>query len=185
MRDLSLHLLDLVQNSISAGATLITIDLALDEAARRLTITLEDNGCGMDADMLARAQGPFGTTRTTRKVGMGIPLFKENAERTGGSLAMESRPGQGTKLRAVFCCDSIDMKPMGDMAGTVAALVTANPKQPDFVFSCRTSRGESCLDTREIKRVLQGVSLDEPEVAAWLRQLLKEETDQLFGGMLQ
>ena len=185
MRDLSLHLMDIAQNSITAGATLISIGFTVEEASKELVLTLEDNGCGMDADMVQKVRSPFTTTRTTRKVGMGIPLTKENAELTGGCLLLESKKGEGTKLKAVFHYDSIDMKPLGDLAGTVAALVIANPETPDFVFACRTPKGESSFDTREIRQVLQGVRLDEPEVAEWIRQSLKEETEQLFGGILQ
>lgn len=185
MRDLSLHLMDLAQNSITAGATLISIGFTVEEASKELVFTLEDNGCGMDADMVQKVRSPFTTTRTTRKVGMGIPLTKENAELTGGFLLLDSKKGEGTRLKAVFHYDSIDMKPLGDLAGTVAALAIANPQTPDFVLACRTPKGESRFDTREVKQVLQGVGLDEPEVAGWLRESLKEETEQLFGGILQ
>lgn len=185
MRDLSLHVMDLVQNSITAGATLISIEFMVEETIGRLVFTLCDNGRGMDAEMVRSVQDPFVTTRTTRKVGLGIPLFKANAELTGGSLELESSVGKGTKLQAIFYYDSIDMKPLGDLAGTIATLVNANPETPDFVFACRTQRGESIFDTRAIKQVLKGVRLDEPEVASWIHQTLKEEIERLFGGILQ
>lgn len=185
MRDLSLHLMDLAQNSIAAGATLLQIGFAYAQDRRELVLTLEDDGCGMDAAMAQKAQSPFTTTRTTRKVGMGIPLFKENAERTGGSFSLTSAAGKGTKVTAVFRCDSIDMKPLGDLGGTLAALIVANPVCPDFVFSAATPKGETVFDTRAVKRALDGVALDEPEVALWVRQSLEEEIQQLFGGVLQ
>ena len=184
MRDLSLHMLDLAQNCITAGATLVEMELVQSQDGV-LRMVICDNGCGMDEEMAKKAQSPFTTTRTTRKVGLGIPLTKENAELTGGCLTVHSEKGKGTCITAQFLTTSIDCLPLGDVAGTLVSLVAAHPESPDFVLFCRTTLGEMRFDTREVKGVLQGVSLNEPEVVLWMNQSLQEEIQPLFGGSLQ
>ena len=115
MEELSLHLLDLIQNSVKAGASLV--EIIITEKAGLLTIILEDNGCGMSEEFLSRVESPFTTTRTTRKVGLGIPLFKQAALMAGGDFSITSRQGEGTRLTATFELDNIDRAPMGDLAG--------------------------------------------------------------------
>lgn len=183
MRDLSLHLLDLAQNSVRARARLVALSLVLDEQGM-LTLRIEDDGTGMDKDLLARVQSPFSTTRTTRKVGLGIPMMAENCRLAGGTLSLESVLGKGTTLTATLNTASIDCLPLGDLAGTVTALVTANPDTPEFTLHCRSPRGEMQFDTREIKAALQGVSLNEPEIAAWMLSSLREEIQPIFGGVI-
>ena len=133
MRELSLNILDIAQNSLSAGAGLVTLTVDEDSGADSLTLRVEDDGRGMDADTLQRVRDPFYTTRTTRKVGMGIPLFRMAAEMTGGSLDIVSEPGKGTAVTASFSLSHIDRMPLGDMAGTVTALIRLNPGV-DFVY---------------------------------------------------
>ena len=133
MRELSLNILDIAQNSLSAGAGLVTLTVDEDSGADSLTLRVEDDGRGMDADTLQRIRDPFYTTRTTRKVGMGIPLFRMAAEMTGGSLDIVSEPGKGTAVTASFSLSHIDRMPLGDMAGTVTALIRLNPGV-DFVY---------------------------------------------------
>lgn len=183
MKDLSLHLLDLVQNCITAGASLVSIGLTLD-AAGMLTMAVQDDGCGMDEDMALRAQSPFTTSRSTRKVGLGIPLTKANAELTGGSLRVESHTGEGTTITAVFNTRSIDCLPLGDIAGTVTSLVAAHPVSPDFLVSGQSPLGACRFDTREIREALQGIRLNEPEIILWIQQSLTEDIQALFGGSL-
>lgn len=113
MRELSLNILDIAQNSISAGASLITIEVSEDTREHLLSLTVSDNGCGMDEETLRNVCDPFFTTRTTRKVGMGIPLFRLAAEQTGGSFEITSEKGVGTSTKAVFHSDSIDFTPLG------------------------------------------------------------------------
>lgn len=184
MRDISLHLMDLVQNSLSAGATLVTITLLLSPDGM-LSLTLEDNGCGMDEQMQSKALSPFGTTRTTRKVGLGIPLTKHNAEITGGTFELSSSRAAGTRIHAVFNTKSIDCLPLGNISDTMVSLIASNPDQVDFVLYCQTPLGESNLDTRQMRAMLEGVPLSEPAVIQWLKQALSEETEPLFGGILQ
>lgn len=180
MRDISLHILDIVENSLRAGANLIHIDITADEQQDTLTVTIEDNGSGMSAEMLERVRSPFTTTRTTRNVGLGIPLLMTGCESTGGCLSIESALGEGTKLTAVYGLSHIDRPPLGDIAETVASLVLANP-QVDFVFT--VSRGESFeFDTRMIKDTLQGVPVTEPSVMVFIREYLEEGTVKVLGG---
>lgn len=174
MRELSLNILDIVQNSITAGASLITVRVEEVSAADRLTIAVEDNGKGMTAEQVARVMDPFYTTRTTRKVGMGIPLFRMAAEMAGGSLDIDSVPGEGTRVTAAFGLSHIDRMPLGDMAGTLSALIRLNP-QVDFVYRHRRDGREAALDTRELRQVLEGVPLDTPEVMEWIEGSLEEQ----------
>lgn len=183
MRDLSLHLLDLAQNCVTAGATLVEIEFRLG-ADGWLSMLVRDNGCGMDEEMAVKAQSPFTTSRSTRKVGLGIPLTKLNAERTGGSLTVRSHKGQGTELIALFDTGSIDCLPLGDIPGTVSSLVAAHPNGPDFTLQCASPSGEARFDTRELREALGGLSLNEPEIILWIRQSLTEEIEALFGGSL-
>ena len=129
MRDLSLHILDLAQNSVRANAALVEIMVSVDES-RLITITIRDDGSGMSDELKERVTSPFATTRTTRKVGLGIPLMMQNARLAGGDVRIDSTLGQGTTLTATLQGDSIDCLPLGDLAGTVVSLVSANPAPP-------------------------------------------------------
>ena len=173
MRDLSLHLLDLIQNSVKAGASLI--EIIITEKAGLLTIELNDNGCGMSEEFLQRVESPFTTTRTTRKVGMGIPLFRLAAEQTGGSFEITSKKGVGTSTKAVFHSDSIDFTPLGDMTSTVTVLISMNTDR-DFIYRRSADEKEFVLDTREIKNILDGVPLDNPDVVQWMKEYIDENT---------
>lgn len=178
MREISLHILDIAQNSVAADASLIEITVAEDIPADTLAVTIRDNGKGMSEDMVKRVTDPFTTGRTTRKVGLGIPLIKMAAENTGGHFSISSEEGVGTVLCAVFVHSSIDRQPLGDMAGTVLGLVTSY-EGIDFIYT-HTVNGESfTMDTREIKNVLNGVSLSEPEVYEWLSGYLREGESDL------
>ena len=184
MRDLSLHLLDLAQNSITAGASLVTVRLTLGED-RMLTMELIDDGKGMSPELLARVTSPFATTRTTRKVGLGIPMMKENAEKAGGTFALESEEGKGTTLRCSMDTGNIDCLPLGDLSGTLLSLMITNPLSPDFLFEGKSPQGEGSFDTREVRQALgSDIPFNEPSVAAWLKEALDEEINSIFGGIL-
>ena len=183
MRDLSLHILDLAQNSVRAEASEVALTVTLDEKGL-LTLIIRDDGCGMDAELLSRVQSPFATTRTTRKVGLGIPMMAENCRLAGGDLSIESTLGKGTKLTATLDTRSIDCLPLGDLPGTVVTLVTMNPDRPEFILRCRSPKGEMEFDTRQIRQALQGVPLNEPEIAAWMQESLREEIEPIFGGVI-
>ena len=184
MRELSLNILDIAQNSIAAGASLITIDVAENTESRELTITVSDNGCGMTEEQLKNVLDPFFTTRTTRKVGMGIPLFKLAAEQTGGSLKIESEKGKGTTTSAVFKTDSIDFTPLGDVTSTVTILISMNTDR-DFIYTRRLDNEGFELSTVQLKEILEGVPLSEPEVVQWMKDYINEQTNILLGGVNQ
>lgn len=173
MRELSMHILDIAQNSIAAGAKMVRIDVVEDHAADTMTITVADDGSGMDLNTVERVRDPFVTSRTTREVGLGIPLFAAAAERCGGGLAITSAPGAGTTVKAVFGLSHIDRAPLGDIAGTLMALSVCNP-DVDFVYN-RVQGDESFhLDTREVRAELDGVPLNHPEVAAFIRDYVEQ-----------
>lgn len=183
MRELSLNILDISQNSISAKATLVEIVVNEDSALHTMTVRVVDNGCGMDGEMLRSVNDPFCTTRTTRKVGMGIPLFKMAAEMTGGSFDIKSEVGCGTEVCAVFKTDSIDFTPLGDIDSTIITLVTMNT-HIDFLYRLIVDGREFVLDTRQLKEILGGVPLNEPEVAMWIKEYLKEQSQIIRGGVI-
>lgn len=180
MRELSLNILDIAQNSLSAGAGLVTLTVDEDSGADSLTLRVEDDGRGMDADTLQKVRDPFYTTRTTRKVGMGIPLFRMAAEMTGGSLDIVSEPGKGTAVTASFSLSHIDRMPLGDMAGTVTALIRLNPGV-DFVYRHTVDGRSFEMDTRELRAQLGDVPLSEPDVMEWIDGYLREQEDSLGG----
>ena len=180
MEELSLHLLDLIQNSVKAGASLI--EIIITEKAGLLTIELNDNGCGMSEEFLQRVESPFTTTRTTRKVGLGIPLFKQAALMAGGDFGIISRQGEGTRIKASFEIDNIDRAPMGDLAGTILGQVLSTPVTPDYLLLYAVEDASFEFDTREIRRQLEGVPLDAPDVIAWMKDYLEEGIRELNGG---
>ncbi|MBE5794117.1 MAG: sensor histidine kinase, partial [Clostridiales bacterium] len=136
MRDLSMHVLDIAQNSIKAGATLVTISFDKDEN-NMLTFTVKDDGCGMSEEFLKKVTDPFTTTRTTRKVGLGIPMLKQSAEMSDGAFSIQSTVNVGTTISATFHLGHIDCIPMGEICDTLLTLVTLNPEKPEFVFEAR------------------------------------------------
>lgn len=200
MQELSLHILDVAENALQAGATRIEIIIEEDLVADQLIITVRDNGCGMSPEQLARINDPFFTTRTTRHVGLGIPLFKAAAEQCNGNLTVESRPGVGTTLRAIFQHSHIDRAPIGDIASTLLAIILADrargeacdpPARCDVHYVHRVKTPESSmertfeLDTAEIRAQL-GESepgapdiLAHPAVCSWLRKLITDEENNL------
>lgn len=168
MEDLSLHILDVVENGTAAGASLVEIRLDQESDAAWLKVSIKDNGRGMDSVMAATATHPFVTTRTTRRVGLGLPLLQMAAEETGGSLAIESTLGMGTEVTATFRTDHIDCKPVGDLAGTMVTLILAHP-QVDFVFHHARDGETTELDTRELKEQLGDVPITAPAVLNLIR----------------
>lgn len=169
MKELALHILDIAKNSVSAGASLITVEIS--ERGNLRTLVISDNGCGMEPELLAQVSDPFTTTRTTRSVGMGIPLLKLSAELTGGNVSLSSSVGEdhGTEVRAEFFTDHIDCIPIGAMADTVVTLIQGNP-EIDFLFRFPGEKETVSLDTRELRAVLEDVPLDTPDVLVWIRE---------------
>jgi Signal transduction histidine kinase len=190
MRELSLNVMDLAQNSLSAGAARVEITVCEELRTAGMTIIVSDNGCGMSGEQAARAADPFFTTRSTREVGLGVPLFKMEAEMTGGSFSIRSEQGKGTTVTARFVTSHVDSIPLGDINSTVRLLIACNPER-DFVFRRRIDSHEFTLDTRELRRVLGGeAALNSPDVLEWIRAWLEEQTqiikeeqkDEVFRG---
>ena len=173
MKDLSMHIMDILQNSTRAGATEVTLEVLEDVAADTLTIRLIDNGCGMDAETVQKVINPFFTTRTTRKVGLGLPLLKQNTEQTGGSLDIQSEKGKGTTVTAVFGRTHLDRPPMGDLAGTVVLTASAYP-DIRFIFHYHNGETDYVFDTVEVNEALDGISIQEPEVIQYLNEMIQE-----------
>ena len=178
MRELSLNVLDIAQNSVSANASLVEIELIEDTKKNELLIGIYDNGKGMTPEQVENVRDPFFTTRTTRKVGMGIPLFKFAAEMTGGKLDIESEVGVGTKVRAYFKTDHLDFTPIGDMTSTIITLITMNLHM-DFIYRRKLDSNEFTVDTRQLKEILGDVPLNEPSIVSWITQYINENTKQL------
>lgn len=181
MRELSLNILDICENSLRAKATEVRVDV--DVSQQTIAISVVDNGCGMTAEFLAKVTDPFTTTRTTRKVGLGLPLIKMEAEMSGGTFDITSAVGKGTTVTTTFLRDHIDRPPMGNLGETITALM------PDLgntrlIFSYRANGQEFVLDTDEVKAQLQGVPIDAPEVLVFLRELTNDNITTINGGIV-
>ncbi len=178
MKELSLNVLDIAKNSVKAKATLIGISLV--EEGNKLTLTITDNGCGMKPEVVETVVNPFYTTRTTRKVGMGIPLLILAAEQTGGSVTVSSRhqeaypDSHGTVVTAVFYTDHIDFTPIGDLVSSMETLIMGSP-EIDFTFVHDMNGHRVELDTRQLREVLGDVPLDSFEVIQWIGDFLREQ----------
>lgn len=175
MPELALHILDILQNSLRAGATLVTLLFA--RRGNFLRVTVSDNGAGMEPAFMEKAADPFTTTRTTRHIGLGLPLYKAAAEATGGGFWLESVPGKGTTVTAEFDATHLDCPPLGDLNATVQAEIATNP-DVDFIYQWDVEGITASLDTRELRKVLQEVPLNNSDVQAWIRDMLAEEFPQ-------
>jgi anti-sigma regulatory factor (Ser/Thr protein kinase) len=177
VRELSLHLLDIVQNALEAGASRVQIIVNEDAQRNRLTIAVEDNGRGMGAETLARVADPFFTTRTTRHVGLGIPLFKAAAQRCAGDLTIASQPGRGTTVVAEMQRDHIDRAPLGDIKSTLLSILLmadSDRVTADIRYEQRLDDRTFVLDTKEVREALDGVPLSHPQVRNWLEGFIDE-----------
>lgn len=171
MEDISLHILDLAENGIRAGADLIRIVVRENTVDDTLTVEIEDNGRGMSQEYLCKVFDPFVTTRTTRRVGLGLSLFRQAVEEADGRLSLTSSPGNGANLAAVMKRSHIDRKPMGDLAGTMLCLIEGNA-DIDFVFDYTVDDRHYCLDTREIRCVIDDIPINNPSVVRFISDSL-------------
>ncbi len=178
MRDIALHILDIAQNSVSAGATLVNIEILEKVGNDRLILSITDNGQGMDNELIMKVTDPYYTTRRTRKVGLGIPLLKHNAEQSGGSFTISSARGKGTRVTAVFSHTHWDRPPKGDIPGVISILAGANPSM-DFIYRHAFEDFEYIFDTREIKEVLEDVPLSEPAVIRYMKEMIEENLKEI------
>ncbi len=171
MKYLSLNILDVVQNSIRAGASTIEIIIREMKEADFYDIQITDNGSGIPEDILSKVTDPFVTTRTTRKIGMGLPLLRHHAIMAGGDLEIESHEGSGTSVKAVFSLSHIDRQPLGDMPGVMIILIAANPEN-DFIYTHKTDNGQFTFSTRETKEYLGTESLNERSLLSGIREMI-------------
>lgn len=178
--EISLNILDITQNSLSADASFIRIEVDTETKENMLKIIIEDNGRGMTQEMVDSVTDPFYTTRTTREVGLGIPFLKQAAEATGGFCSITSAPGKGTCVEALFFTDNIDCMPLGDVNATIHTLITMNGAV-DFYYERKADGSSFVLDTREMREILGDVPFDTPEISGFIRNYLEEnETELLY-----
>ncbi len=183
LTELSLNVLDVAENSTRANATLVEISVFVNTETDLLTITIADNGCGMSEDQLKQISDPFFTSRTTRRVGLGIPFFKFAAEATGGSLSIESELGVGTTVKTNFVLSHIDRMPMGDISSSIHNLIVYHP-DTDFIYQYEYNQNSFTLDTREFREILGDVPFDTPDVSNYIKSYLIENKLEVDNGAL-
>jgi len=181
LQDLSLHILDLVQNSLAAQASLVQISIIEDSEKNLLVLSIKDNGRGMEASLAAKAADPFVTSRKTRRVGLGLAFLKASAEACDGHFMLLSKKGKGTEVTASFALNHIDRPPLGEMEDTLASLIACNPSI-DFVYEHSTSYGKFQLDTREIRAIIKDVPINDVDIIQWIHNYIKEGLDEINGG---
>lgn len=178
MREISLHIIDIAENGIAADADLIEINISESRLKNLLEVHVSDNGKGIAPELIDKVTDPFFTTRTTRRVGLGLSLFKEAAGRCGGEFIITSRDGKGTEVSASFVLDHIDLAPLGDLAGSMTCLIMGNPGV-DFVYTHIYNQRSFTIDTRDIKKELEGVPINRPEVLRYIEDMIKASIREL------
>ncbi len=173
MLELALHILDIVENSIRAGATLVRILIRENRSNDLFLMRITDNGAGMTPEEREKALDPFYTTKKVRRVGLGLPMLADAAQRTGGAMSLRSKPRTGTVVEATFGLTHIDRQPLGDIASPLIALIVGTPGS-DFIYRHETDGRTYLLDTRDIKKALEDVPLNHPEVTGFLRGHIAE-----------
>jgi anti-sigma regulatory factor (Ser/Thr protein kinase) len=173
MEDLSLHILDIAENSIKAQARLITIAIEESKEEDRLTLNIVDDGKGMDEETQAKALDPFFSTKKERRIGLGLSLLKEAAQAASGRFSLVSEPSKGTEVVATFQASHIDTKPLGDIPQTLITLIVGNP-DVDLLYRHTTDETEYVLDTKDIKSQLNGIPITSPEVLNIIKKNIKE-----------
>ena len=181
MRELSLHIMDIIENGLGAGADLITLSIVEDKKKNWLKITITDNGSGIPEEMQEKVLDPFFTTRTTRRVGLGLSLIREASRRCNGEFNIKSKEGEGTEVSVSFELNHIDLAPMGNMASSLTALIMGNP-DVDFVYTHEVDGNIFHLDTRQIREELEGLPLNHPEVIKYLASVIQESLTDLKKG---
>lgn len=182
MTEISLNILDVVQNSVRAEAKCVEININVQKKADTLKVIIRDNGKGMSQVQLENVTDPFYTTRTTRKVGLGIPFFKLAAESTGGRFEILSEKGVGTKVTALFVLSHIDRMPLGNMVSTIHTLVTMNTDM-DFIYTYTVDDESFTLDTRTFREILGDVPFNTPEVSKYIKEYLSENEKEVNKGL--
>ena len=173
MLELSMHILDIVENSTRAGAKLVKIRIVEDKKNDKLIIDFSDDGEGMDEETLKKALDPFFTSKTVRNIGLGLPMLLQAAKSCDGHFSVQSKKGKGTRVTADFKYNHIDRQPLGDITGTIISLIAGNP-EVDFVYSHQNGNLRYALDTREIRKELEDVPINNPEVLRFIRTNIEE-----------
>jgi hypothetical protein len=170
--------MDIIENGLTAGASLITLSISEDRVENWLRITISDNGCGMSEEKLQKVLDPFFTTRTTRRVGLGLSLFREASKRCDGEFRIASKEGEGTHVSASFRLNHIDLAPLGDICGSITTLIMGN-SDVDFIYRHEVDGKAFEIDTREVRAELDGVPIGHPEVIKYLNRLMRESLDDI------
>lgn len=178
MTELSLHILDIIQNSIVAGARIVHLTIIEDLGNNFLSIEILDDGKGMDNDELEKADDPYFTSRTTRKVGLGVSLFKHAAHQCNGTFSLQSEVGIGTRVSATFSYNHLDRQPLGDIAGVICLMTNANPGI-DFIYEHLTNNGKYIFDTREVKEIMEGIPLNDPKVTKFIKEMIYDNLKKI------
>ncbi len=173
-----MHILDIIGNSVRAGASLVEVSIEEKSAEDQLILVVKDDGCGMDEETVKNALDPFFTSRKTRKVGLGIPLLQQNAEMSEGNLKIISELDKGTTITATFVRSHIDRPPLGDLSGTISLMVSGNPTV-EFLYIHQLNDEEFKFDSREVKDALDGVPITEPGVINFLKQMIGENLTEI------
>ncbi|MFW6019223.1 MAG: ATP-binding protein [Bacteroidales bacterium] len=179
MKTLSYHILDITENCCRANATVIKLAINEDQSSDAYCIQIEDNGDGMSEAMLEKVHDPFFTSRTTRKVGLGIPLFKQNALQSGGNFFIDSKLQKGTIVKATFKLTNIDRPPVGDLPDTIVWLIASFDKTIRFIYTHKTNSGEYKFDTNEIREALDNISFSHPEIKSMLKEMIQENLEEI------
>jgi len=177
LNEIALFLLDIANNSITAQATLIIIKLIIDPLKDVIRMVVSDNGCGMDEETIQAVISPFYSTRTTRKIGLGIPLIKQSCEASNGSFELQSKVNEGTTLTMEWQYSHIDTVPIGDIGATMMTLIGANSKI-DYLLHYQSESNALVFDTREVKTQLGEDDLSDPEVLGYLRDYINQQIAQ-------
>ena len=178
MKNVALHILDLAENSVRAKARMVQVTIKEDPGNDLYLLSVEDDGEGMDEEEKAKATDPFYTSRSTRKVGLGLPLIKQNAERTGGSFALFSEPGKGTKLEAKFVMSHPDRLPLGEIDEVLVLLAVSSP-QMHLVYKHETMKGSYLFDTEIIKEIIGDFQDINMEIRNFLREMIIENLKEI------
>jgi hypothetical protein len=178
MLDLAAHILDIAENSVRAKAKLIEINIEEDTSNDSLTIEIIDDGQGMNQEEINKALDPFYTTKTVRRVGLGIPLLAAAAQRSDGSLHLESKEGKGTTIKATFGLGHVDRQPLGDIIGTLIILIAGN-SDVDFLYKHRRNERQFEMDTRQIRNEIGDIDINHPEILKYIRSVLEEGFDEI------
>jgi len=184
LRDISLHITDIIQNSITAGAGNVKIEIRADKIRDSLTVAVMDDGCGMKEDFAQKAADPFTTGRSSRKVGLGIPFFKMSGEITGGSFSLSSREGEGTSIIVEYKISSIDRIPLGDVGDAIVTSILTN-SSINFELFMDNGQESFYFSSRELSLQLKDIPLTHRDVLAWIRDYINENVVRIFQGILE